>query len=553
MARDIDVDINARDRTARAVRSASSNIEQLGKKINGSLGTAAKTIGKATSMVAAFASTLGPASVAVGLLVKSLVNVTPALAVLPSLAAAVGLLAATAKIAGPAIVVAFKPVAELFGPNGKLSQRIGALASKGLPQLARSFIRVNMPTIAKGMERIASAENKVVLGVGRWVNSARGQATIRDLVSATARASERLSGHVTKLAVAFGNMVGRVGSGAISKMGEWLGRAADAAGRLLGNTTKAKVDAALGALAGYGGKLKSTFTAILDVGSWMGANTEKVRAFSDALALVGITVGALTGNWAAVIVGSFTLLLNHWETVKGTFAGAPGWFSGVWKRISTDPSLIRIWEATKANWTAAWTSLKATVSQFQPVFAQLVTNLKQMWADWGPVIATWAETLKPVFVGLGIELGVFIGAVAAMSTAVAYWLHVLHGAFVSLADRVGAVMTSMLTTVGAFAGVMARIPGPMQGAFRAAAKAAEDAKVRINTALAGIHSKTVSVDIVVHGAGDLQKLGIPYVGGKNGKDAGFSAPSSWQGVGRIGRIRRPRLSTPRRRSCWMVV
>jgi hypothetical protein len=550
MNRKVEVDVTANDKTSRSLRSASRNLKQFshdidsmkrktddGTKANGNLSKAmlsvAKTTGRATSMIAGFASLAGPAAIGVMSAAKAtaalgtaLAQMAPAAAALPALAASLGLVALTAKLAGPQVVAAFTPVTALFAKDGKLTQRIGKLASKELPALSRAFVRVNMPAIASAMERVAVAGNRVILATGRWVNSAAGQETIRAITTATAAAAENLSGHVTGVAIAIGNLIRRVGTGEITKLGTQLGRGADAAKRFIDSLNRARVDAAFTDLAGLGVKLKATFAAIRDVGAWMNENTGKVKAFSDVLAGLAIVVGALSGNWVAVIAGGFSLVINHWQNLKNVFEGAPGWFSGIWQRIRNDPSLTSIWDSTKANWSAAWATITATVTQFKPVFTRLVASLKQAWADWGPTIALWAKNLKPVFVAVAAILTGMIVTLSAWAILQEATLHQLHGVYVWWSGVIAAQILRVIDVVGRFAGVMARLPGPMQGAFRAAATAAEQAKASINRSLAAIRNKTIAVNIVVHGLNDAKKAGS-YVGGINGRSVGFTAPASF--------------------------
>ena len=544
--RDVEVDILARDKTERAAKSAARNFERLrdraaraqaqierGNKISDkfakAMGTVAKTTGRAVAMMSAAVSVVGPltvgliaaakAAAAVGKAVgQAAVGLAPLVAFLPSLAAAAGLLFGTLKLAGPGLAKALRPITAAFidaeGNAGKLAVRIQNLASKGVEPLAKQFAKVNMPVIGAAMERIAVATNRVVLAVGGWLNSIEGQKVIATIAGATATAMESLAPKVAAAVIALGNLAGRAGDKAITGFADLIGRILDKFTAWADSTSMADINQALKDLSGYLLLVKDKFDAIRQIGKWLGDNEGRVKAFATAVAIVGITLGALTGGWLAIVIGGLSLLLTNFDKVKA----AAGRFAEIWKGITSDPNVRGVWDSMKAAWQGFVDSFKKHSEQIGPKFRELVGNLKAAWAEWGPLIKAWWDGVgKPVFSALGAALAIAITWVLEFGTKVAtgmqaagYWFRALWGV---VSEVLGNIINGAAKALGWVPGI-----GPK---LKAAADDFNAFRDRVNAALAGIKDQTVVVNVVTR-----QGLGLGGMG--QSRAVGMAAGNAWQ-------------------------
>jgi methyl-accepting chemotaxis protein len=515
------VKIEAEDKTEPAVRSAIVHLEllrnradELGKYVRKRFVDMAQAVGRFGVNLAAWGSLTGPAVAGtlaivhgVEALGRGLVTVAPAVAVLPSIAAGFGLIAGTVKLAGPAMAQALKPVSEAVAG---LRDHVGKLASEGLRQLATEFVHVNLPAIRSGMDAIAVSLNRVAVGVGQWLNSTAGQQAIGQITLSTAAAMRQLEAPLTRVVAAFGNLVARVGGGAITGVAGALSRVADATARWLDSLSKGDVDKALASLAGWGVKVREVFAVLRDVGNWLEENQGKVKAFSDAVAGIGIVLGAATGNWAAVAISAFSLIINHWQGVKQALAGGAALFSDMFAAIRNDPNVQGIFASMKADFKGFVDSFRKEIANIGPQWQALVTQLKAAWDQWGPVIKAWWDAVgKPVFSALGTALGMAVISFLELSTAAAH-----------AAALAGAVwrnfLTNFLAVVGAIingaAAAFGWIPG-IGPKLEAAAANFNSFASRANAALSGIHDRTVNIDVITHYRGtppsDLSYEQIP--------------------------------------------
>jgi hypothetical protein len=133
-----------------------------------------------------------------------------------------------------------------------------ALATKGLPSLAKEFVRVNFPAIRSGMEYIAQSVNGIVLSVGKWINSTTGQQAIAKTVDNISEAFAQLAPDVSKLAVSFLNLFGRTAGDtrAVDLLATGLQRAIGAATRFIDSLTTEKIDAAWAAIGRFAGGVR---------------------------------------------------------------------------------------------------------------------------------------------------------------------------------------------------------------------------------------------------------------------------------------------------------
>lgn len=320
------------------------------------------------SAFGAVALTAGPPVVGLGVHIAVLgakvaqfgAAVAPAAASLLPLAAGLAAVKGTVLLAGPAILRALAPISAAFMGTaqtvggrktmvGGIQEEVGKLASRGLPALAREFVKVNFPAIRSNMLYVADAINGVVLSVGKWINSAAGQRAIAASVGNVAEAVHQLAPDVSKLAIAFLNLFGRTAGDtrAIDGLATGLQRAMGGATRFLDSLTPAKIDAAWAALGRFAGGVQGFVAQIpgwagqvMGMVRWWRAHAEQIQHVRDVLAVVAVVVGVATGGWIPALVAGVSLLVAHWDQVSGALSRAKRWLGGTSDEAETTRGVI---------------------------------------------------------------------------------------------------------------------------------------------------------------------------------------------------------------------
>lgn len=535
---------------------------------NGALRGMAMTLGRVGATAAATASLVGP-------LVTGLVGVgraaavaahqvavagratlaaakamAPATAALPAFAAGFLLVRGTVMLAAPAIVKAMQPITEAFiGKAGKvggkstllggLREDVGALATKGLPSLAQGFLRVNFPMIGSAMKGVAMMINSVLVQVGRWVNSVAGQRAIFAILQGTLQVTRQLAEVLPGVVISFGNMIGRAagpGFKALNGLGPMLDRAADAVKRLFDSTSGEDVgngfkaigttfERVKGAIEGVAGKLAAFGHMVLDVGNWLADNQGTVKKWSDAFAVAGIALGIIATGPVAVLIGSLTLLANHWDAVKGATGQALGAMQEVNRQNRITEQSTSLWSQAVsglAGWFRDWLgpALQWLGHVVMPMLRQAFNDTKLAIRDLNADSNIWVGALKilgAVLIGVVVAaVVVVVGTVNVLATtfrAVAFVLHnVLVPAFRSMVDFVlgvfGTIVHAAEQAFGWFPGIGSKL--------HAAANAFDRFRDDVNRSLSGIQDQKVSVSATIsYGTGG----GTASAGLKAGKMA----------------------------------
>lgn len=501
------------------------------------MANALPTLAKIGANVAAFGSAALSAALGVGSLVAHLAplvvaaghvaaSMAPAAASLPALIGGIGLLKGTVMLAAPGIAKGLSSITQAFvGRLGKvggkqtlvggLRDELGALASKGLPELSRSFLRVNFPTIADGMKRIATAMNGVLVGVGKWVNSAPGQSAIRQIVSATATAVERLAPHVQGLAVAFGNMVARAGTGAFPRLGSILGSAADKATAFLNSISGAQVarawtqiDGFAGAVGHFAQRIPAWGSAIMGAARWWKEHADAIRKVRDALAIIGITIGLATGGWIPVLTGSLSLIVSHWDQVSAALGRVKTWFRGTSDSASNVREVIgglRTGVADLASW---WRdhllpALERAAHAIMPAVHDAIKMVTDTFHDNRDII----QKVQGVLSALGVVFTeAIIPAVTFLAQQALRWLGTEFSAIILILNRVVLpglrIFTHLvLDTIGAIVHGAADIADafglPIAGRLKDAAGKFDKFRNQVNNALSGIKDQHVNVGATI--------------------------------------------------------
>jgi len=531
VANDIDINIVARDfasriidEVSRSLRRAGDDADKSGNKFK-DFGSKAVAMGRAVAsagaMVAALGSLAGPltsslvgAGKALAALGRAGVSLLPLAAFLPSLVGAGLLVKTTFTAMGPAIVKALQPIGDAFM---KVNAKVGDLAAKHVPELAKSFVKVNMPNIAAAMDRIAVATNGVILGVGKWINSAAGQELIRWLTAAVATQFERLAPKIEAAAIALLQLAGRAGAVAITGLGKVIGEIVDAFTRWARGTSVQDINKALDDLAGYGRKIKSVFEALRDVGKWMVDNQATVKKFSDALAGLGIVLGAITGNWVAVAISSFSLMTNNLNTTRTAVTAVKDWWSTTWSAVSNDPSVKAIWQLLKdiaftikgdltSAWNVLWPQLQKLGKFAQDAWVQIGPLVVGFFKD--PNVIAGIKQIAYVIAGLVLAFAAMaIGstiAIAAITAVLAgfttwmlgVWTKTIGAAVATVVQLFGEMLIGMGRMTSVIPGM-----GSVGAAMVRAGQSAENtaAKIRnLGAAISALQSKTITVTTVIN-------------------------------------------------------
>lgn len=524
----VEFDVIANDKASRKVDDVGDAFERAGKKADDSGGRfahfaskvsdAGRTLATTGGKVAAMASLVGPltsgllgagkAFAAVG---QSVASLAPLIAFAPSLIGGWKFLKVTLAGIGKQMGVELKPLAAAF----KAAQvEAGKLASDGVGEIGREFQKANFPAIREAMNRIGESVNRSTQLFGRWVNGAQGTKLIRDTVLGVSEAFETALPSIVAAGISLGNLANRANVRfQLQMLGEDIATLADKFNGWLDGISSQDITQALSNLGDAFGKVRDTFVFLRDVGRWMGENEGKVKAFSNALAILGITLGLFTGNPLAVVVGSLTLLINNWAAVKTAF-GDNSWWSQAWSAISNDPNLLSIKRTLGEISTAIRGDLQGAWEMLKPQLQMVADKARELWTAIGPVVAQFFKDPNTVagiraialalaalvvgFAALAVGAAVAVAAITAgMVGFVAHFtgtvVRQILGAIATLITGFGAWLVSMGRMVSAIPG-LGSVGAAMQKAGGDALTAA--GKVRqLSDQIGQLKSKTVTVTV----------------------------------------------------------
>jgi hypothetical protein len=482
-------------------------------------GKALASLGKATAPLASIASLSGPAVAGVLALTKAVVAAgkaaaaaAPLLAFAPGLVGGFLLLKTTLTTVGKAMGEALEPVRLAFE---RTNLAVSALAKQGLPALGREFVKVNMPAIDGAMRRIAVSANRTVREIGKWVNSSAGMKLIRETSDGTAAAFEKAAPHISKAVIALGNMAGRADiAGLMERLGTAVGRVADKFSGWADSVSSSDIKGALDKVSKATESVREKLAALREIIGWLAENQDKVKAFSNALAIIGIAIGIWTGGWIAVAIGAFTLLLNNFDLAKKGLGALSDTWSRIWQGITTN---------------AAFLALKQAVTElFQAVQAEAGPLLETLKRDLGPA---FSEVKRVIEKDLLPAVTRFVKAV----TPIVAWMVRTFGPVVSAAFKgvvliIGAVLKVISGILNVFSALLtgnwrALWTGVKQiasGAWRAVGAVFSAAKTTILTIVRSIGS---GIKAAFSGAGKwLVSAGRAIV---EGLWSGISGLSGW--------------------------
>jgi hypothetical protein len=369
-------------------------------------------------------------------------TVGPAAASLLPLAAGLGVVVTTLKLMGPALAESVSSTGTAFTKAGDAA---GVVAAKGVSDLSRSFVRLNMPGIRSNMLYIADAVNGVVTSVGKWLNSVTGQKAIATSVTNVAEAFHELAPDVSALAIAFLNLFSRTAGDtrAIDLLATGLNRALVGATNFINGLTPAKIDAAWAALhrfAGdvqdFAGKVAGWGAAIMGAVRWWQRHAEEIQHVRDVLAVVAIAVGVATGGWIPALVAGVSLLVAHWDKVSSAMSGAIGWMRSSDTAGRAQATAVNVWSDAVSGlvgWYREW--LAPTMAWLgQQVMPQLEAaghDLAEAFRAVSGDTAFWtgaAKVLGGILIGtVVVAVGITVGTIRTLTFTVRAAAEILHG------------------------------------------------------------------------------------------------------------------------------
>jgi hypothetical protein len=278
----------------------------------------------------------------------------------------------------------------------------------------------------------------VTLEFGKWLNSAKGTQAVQILVNSVNDAVENLAPHVTVLAIAFGELIGRVGDPVITGLSSLMARAADATARWVDTITAADVYTAFDKLRRAASGFTDKLVAARDVVAWLAAHEGAIRNVSDALAGIGIVVGVATGSWVAVVAGAVTIILNHFQAVGDGAEWMWDRVSAVFNTIAEDPWVQKIVAGLKEVSDMIRDDFGGAMDLISDAWDRLAPIVEDTWDRVGPVIAEmfndpttqegmriWADALLAgalALIALAAAIGVAAAAFGALTVAMEGWV-----------------------------------------------------------------------------------------------------------------------------------
>lgn len=548
----VEIEINVEDNSSTEIENITNNVYHLHQavqreqqeenrwskslqRIRDRALAGAKAVARVGATVSAVAAAAGPAASgllalgkAVATIGKASTRLTPLVAFLPSLAGAFALISTTLKMAAPGLARAFEPITRQFrdakGEATALAKTLERVVGIDVKPAAAQFVKVNFPAIAHAMERIAYQTNLVIAGTLKWANSAQGVAAIKAIATSTADAFTALVPHVLRLVTAFGNLAGKAGGRAITGIGDAIGRLMDKISTWAEQHDLDDINRALKDLSGYGLKIRQAFTAVRDVGRWLAENEGAVKHFSDVAAGAAVALGVATGNVPAVVAGAVSLIINHWNDLKGVFASSGPWLGNVLERWKRDAGRIALTESIMRALTAFRTAFMNVIEGIGPKFIEFISRLKAAWEEWAPLITAWWNTGgKQIFQVAGVAIGGFVLLMLDAATKTAQVAQAMAAAF-KLAVNV--ILGALGTIINGAAKAFGWVPG-LGAKLNQAAAEFEAFKNSVNRALNGIDSMktiTISGKVYITGGGNSSQSD-QRTGNSRGSD--FSGLTSW--------------------------
>lgn len=539
MTNEVEIVIQAHDNASRVVSAVAS-------RIAGGLRALTSAAGRIGTVVAAAAAAAPVAGrlLEVG---RAAASAAPALLAFGVAGAAVAKTLGLIFAEGSAARQALQPVADAVKNAGAAASRA---AAQGLAPLVAGFNRLNMPAVEGMMTRIGTATNRVLRGFLEWANSARGVETIKNILGPIGAAAERLAPAVTRVAISFASMLGRI-------MGVSLAAGESGLTGILNRLAEKfdKIDAE-SVSSGFE-KIRDAAAKVRDVLStlteWIGRAVEFYRRHRTEFGLMadGFAIAAIAfGGPAGIIIGSVSLLIRHFDDLKAAWQRVVDYFNTpAGQKLADD--LRQTASVVRDTVVTAFEALGRVIQdkvlpfvrdQLAPAFQNHVlpavrevagfvkdtvipaferlANLffdhlapafdrvmKAVEDNEGQLSALWDVVKKVIEVVVNLATSVLgaqlVAALFVASHAVAFMIDNLGRLIVVVAQVAAAILemaanaihgfrimlNAALTTVETVIGAFSRLPGPLGAPFRAAAQEVAAFRGRANAELSAAESK----------------------------------------------------------------
>jgi phage-related protein len=421
-----------------ASRAAARPLSQFADRVT----TVTAATGRATAALATVASTaaslgpaLAPAVVAMAGFAKVSAGAAPALAAFAVAGKFTTFTLTQIFKEGSAATKALQPLKDGLDKAGQAASQA---AARGISPLAEAFKRLAMPSIRAAMVDIGKATNQAMKDFLAWGKSAEGLKAVKGIVGPIGTAVRDLGPHVSKVAISFTAMLGRIMGVSLAAGKNGLARVLDLVSAKLDTITAASVQAGLD-------KLRTAFTTVQGVVStlagWVGklamayrTYTTQFRAVADAISVAAI----IFGGPVVAAVGAAGLIIRHFDQVSAAYARMKAAFAspvpgGMFSRISAEIPKVR----------QMITDLGANFRSFgQTVLPPVRTAFDQIWQAIGP-------RLEDIYRKLTTNLiPAFGGFVQAMGPVVAFLVK-------KLGPTVAATFGNILRIVGGAIDILA--------------------------------------------------------------------------------------------------
>jgi phage-related protein len=438
------------------VGDGQSGVGRLGKAamtLLGQLGGLAGTALRSAVQIAAVGATaisaaplVVAAAVAVGHFVAGLLSAAPAL--LAFAAAGLFVKATLAQIfkEGSAARTALQPIADRFTKAGEAASRA---AARGIRPLAEDLARVAGPSVQAAMVKIGQATNTVMRQFLGWARSAKGLRAIRGILDPIGATVQGLAPHVSRLAISFVSLLGRITGVSLAAGRGGLARVLD--------LISAKLDA-LNAATVSGGlaKLRHAFDVVSKVAStlvgWVRKIVEAYRMYTGQFKLVAdaVSVAAMIfGGPIVTIIAGIGLIIRHFDQFKAAYQRLKASLSspvagGMFAKIRAEiPRLRALVSQLGGNFSAFGRKVLPEVKKaFTQITASVLPRLEDIYRKvTGKLLPAFGEFVQAAAPVVAFFVRVFGPYVAATLSNL---LRVIGG-FVDIVTGIFQVLTGILT------------------------------------------------------------------------------------------------------------
>lgn len=450
-------------------------------KLGGRVFEAGKAVVKFATYAGLAAGAAGP--LAIGLATATVAVATfavetsgAALALLP-LAAGALLVSQTLKATGPAMLKAIEPLTEEWQ---KQTEFVGKLATQGIRPLVAEFAKGNFHVIARAQERIASATNRTLRSVLKWLNTTPAQRTLAEIGDNTAKAYERLLPSVRGVAQSLLMLAGRVAGVSFDTFTSTAIKALDALNGWIDTLGKDDVTRGFDRIRQGAEAVAKGFRAINDAIAFVEENRQKILQLSDAILVLTAVGAAAVGGWIVALGASLLLLARHWGDVTKAARGAGDWFASLPQRFTTLQGVI---DAFGVAWASIKTGFREFMADVGPTLTPTLDRLKDSFVKLQPAIAGavtvigalikgFLEFAGPVVGGIIVAVGLVVDAYAEIALA---------------ATKAAAVMLASFAAVFQPVATLAKkLKLPFASTFQSFVDGSRNAANRINSSMAQV-------------------------------------------------------------------